>query len=231
MFMFMPVSKTLPPPERIHAPRQQRGRQRQDALIRAGLHLTSTRHWDDVKVADIAAEIGCSIGTFYTRFHTKAAYFEVLVDLVTQAMQEASSAFFAAPERALETEHEFLHRWVALGLQSFTRHRGLYATAIIELRRKSAEEALQSPLLRFRENSRAQFLHAMARWPHWQGDEAREQLLFAFQILQGVLINAVLTNPGPLYLQDPALQVHLTAVLARYLGVQQQATSPMRRKA
>ena len=229
--MFMSASKLLPQPERMHAPRQQRGRQRQDALIRAGLHLTSTRHWDDVKVADIAAEIGCSIGTFYTRFHTKAAYFEVLVDLVTQAMQEASNAFFAAPERALESEHEFLERWVALGLQSFTRHRGLYATAVIELRRKSAEEALQSPLLRFRESSRAQFLHAMARWPHWRGDEAQEQLLFAFQMLQGVLVNAVLTNPGPLHLQDPALQMQLTAVLARYLGVQQQATSPMRRKA
>ncbi|OJU90303.1 MAG: hypothetical protein BGO13_08400 [Burkholderiales bacterium 66-5] len=71
----------------------------------------------------------------------------------------------------------------------------------------------------------------MARWPRWRGDSAQEQLLFAFQLLQGVLINAVLTNPGPLYLQDPALQGQLTAVLARYLGVQQQPASAIRRKA
>ncbi|MEO7128220.1 MAG: TetR family transcriptional regulator, partial [Rhodoferax sp.] len=53
--------------ERLTAPpRQQRGRDRQQALIEAGLQLTGTRDWADVTVGDIAAALGCSVGTFYT---------------------------------------------------------------------------------------------------------------------------------------------------------------------
>ena len=215
------MARNLPPPPRhlVHAPRQQRGRERQDALIRAGLQLTETRHWDEVQAGDIAAAIGCSTGTFYTRFHTKAAYFEVLVDLVTQAMQARSNAFFEAPERALETESQFIDRWVALGLHSFATHRGLYATAVVELRRLPRGQAARSPLLRFRDRSRAQLLQAMGRWPRWQTEAGQRQLLFAHQLLQGVLVNAALTNPGPLRLKDPRLHHELVALLLAYLGL------------
>jgi AcrR family transcriptional regulator len=104
----------------VLAPRQQRGRDRQEALLQAGLHLTRTRHWDEVKVGDIAKEIGCSTGTFYTRFHDKAAYFEVLIGLVAEVMQQRADAFFAAPERMHETPREFVAQWIDLVLRSFS---------------------------------------------------------------------------------------------------------------
>ncbi|WHZ12353.1 MAG: regulatory protein, TetR [Burkholderiaceae bacterium] len=213
-----------PPRHLVRAPRQQRGRDRQDALIRAGLHLTETRNWDEVKVEDIAAEIGCSTGTFYTRFRNKAAYFDVLVDLVTQVMQTRSNAFFDAPERGLETPQEFIERWIALALHSFATHRGLYATAVIELRRHPPQVVAASPLLRFRDRSREQFMQAMARWPRWRSAAARRPLLFAHQLVQGVLINAVLTNPGPLQLQDPEFHAQLAAALSAYLGLREAST-------
>ncbi|MBS0317423.1 MAG: TetR/AcrR family transcriptional regulator [Proteobacteria bacterium] len=215
----MPERVPKPPRHLVRAPRQQRGRERQDALIRAGLHLTETRNWDEVKVDDIAAEIGCSTGTFYTRFHNKAAYFDVLVDLVTQAMQARSNAFFDAPERNAESPHQFVERWIGLALHSFATHRGLYAAAVIELRRDPPQRAAASPLLRFRDRSREQFMQAMARWPHWRSEAARRQLLFAHQLLQGVLVNAVLTDPGPLHLRDPELRAQLAATLSAYLGL------------
>lgn len=204
-------------------PRQQRGRDRQQALIEAGLQLTSTRDWADVTVGDIAAAIGCSVGTFYTRFHNKEAYFDVLLGLVTDLMQQRADAFYAAPERSSETPAQFIASWVALVLNSFSLHRGLYATAVLGLRRRRPEPAGESPLLQMRDQGREQFAAAMKRWPEWRGAAARQRLQFAPQLLQGVLVNAVLTDPGPLRLDDAALQRQLVAALCAYLGLQTSA--------
>lgn len=200
-------------------PRQQRGRDRQRALIEAGLQLTSARDWADVTVGDIAAAIGCSVGTFYTRFHNKDAYFDVLLGLVTELMQQRADAFYADPARESETAAQFIANWVALVLQSFSLHRGLYATAVLGQRRRPGV-AGDSPLLRLRDHGRAQFAAAMAHRPGWRSAAARQRLQFAPQLLQGVLVNAVLTDPGPLHLDDAALQQQLVVALCAYLGLQ-----------
>ncbi|ODV10246.1 MAG: hypothetical protein ABT20_08625 [Rubrivivax sp. SCN 70-15] len=217
-------------PERLAAPpRQQRGRDRQQALLEAGLRLTATRNWADVTVGDIATAIGCSTGTFYTRFHTKDAYFDVLLGLVAELMQQRADAFYAAPERRTETATEFVAAWVGLVLHSFSVHRGLYAAAVLDLRRLAPEAAAATPLVRMRDRSREQLVEAMARRPGWRGAVARARLHFAHQMLQGVLINAVLTDPGPLHLDDPALEHQLVAALCGYLGLHEQATPRPRR--
>ena len=207
-------------PERLAAPpHQQRGRDRQQALLGAGLQLTAARDWADVTVGDIAAAIGCSVGTFYTRFHNKDAYFDVLLGLVTRLMQQRADAYYADPRRRAETPVQFIASWVALVLHSFSVHRGLYAAAVLALRRLPPEAAAATPLLRMRDRGREQFVAAMARRPGWRGTAARRRLLFAQQLLQGVLVNAVLTDPGPLHLDDAALQPQLAAALCAYLGL------------
>ena len=210
---------SIPSPNLVLAPRQQRGRDRQEALLQAGLHLTRTRHWDEVKVGDIAKEIGCSTGTFDTRFHDKAAYFEVLIGLVAEVMQQRADSFFAAPERMHETPREFVAQWLDLVLRSFSLHRGLYAAAVIDLRRQPRAVRAQSPLIGFRNQSRTQFISAMARWGFWNSEAGRQQLEFAHQLVQGVLINAALTDPGPLHLDDAKLHEQLAAVMFAYLGL------------
>lgn len=203
----------------VRAPQQQRGREREKALIRAGLHLTETRDWDDVKVSDIAAEIGCSTGTFYTRFHNKDAYFDVLLDLLVQAMVRHTEAFHADPARTRESAAKFIGHWVRMGVQSFRQHRGLYATAMLKLRRLTPAERSLSPLIRLREASRARLLQTMAQHADWDGPAARQRLIFAHQLVQGVLINAVLTDPGPLRLDDAAFETELAAMVFAYLGL------------
>lgn len=207
-------------PEGLAAPpRQQRGRDRQQALIEAGLRLTATRNWADVSVGDIAAAIGCSVGTFYTRFHDKDSYFAVLLSLVCALLQQRADAFFAAPERADEEAPAFLQAWVALSCQSFALHRGLYAAAVLDLRRHTAEQVASMPLVQLRDRSRQQLLTTMARWPAWHSAAAQARLRFAHQMLQGVLINAALTDPGPLKLDDPAFARELAAAVCAYLGL------------
>lgn len=210
----------------VHAPQQQRGREREQALIRAGLRLTETRDWDEVKVSDIAAEIGCSTGTFYTRFHNKDAYFDVLLDLLVQAMVRHTEAFHADAARTRESAAGFIAQWVHMGVQSFRQHRGLYATAMLKLRRLTLDERSQSPLIHLRETSRARLLQTMARHADWRTPAAQERLIYAHQLMQGVLINAVLTDPGPLHLGDAAFKTELTAMVLAYLGLTPPSNAP-----
>lgn len=213
-----PLSANLP--ERCATPpRQRRGRQRQQALIDAGLRLTQQRDWDDVTIADIAAAIGCSVGTFYTRFHTKDAYFDALLELMVDAMLQRARAFHAAPERRSESTGELVARWVELAVESFRQHRGLYATALLRLRRLAPEARRASPLLRLRDRGRVLFLAAMKRHPGWADDAARAPLLFAQQVLRSALLNAVLTDGGPLHLDDAEFARQLTRLLCAYLGI------------
>lgn len=220
----MSESTASPTKPGVYTPQQQRSREREKALLRAGLHLTETRDWDDVKVSDIAAEIGCSTGTFYTRFHNKDAYFDVLLDLLVQAMVRHTEAFHAAPARTRETATEFVAHWVHMGVQSFRQHRGLYATAMLKLRRLMPGARAQFPLVCLREASRARLLETMAHHAGWSTPAAQQRLTFAHQLMQGVLINAVLTDPGPLHLNDEAFETELTTMLCAYLGLAAPAT-------
>lgn len=213
------VASTSLPARCATPPRQQRGRERQQALIDAGLRLTQTRDWDDVTIADIAAAIDCSVGTFYTRFHTKDAYFDTLLGLMVDAMLRRAQAFHAAPERREESASELVAGWVDLAVNSFRLHRGLYATALLNLRRLAPEARAASPLLRLRDRSRALFLSAMKRHSGWSGAAARADLLFAQQILRSALLNAALTDGGPLHLDDAEFARQLTRLLCGYLGI------------
>ncbi len=200
-------------------PRQQRSRDRQQALIEAGMQLTATKDWANVSVGEIAAMIGCSVGTFYTRFHSKEAYFDVLLGLVADWLQQSSDAFYAAPKRQAESPEDFIKSWVRLTLNSYVMHRGLYAASVLRTRQLTAgsEAIAVSPLLLLRDRGRKQFFDAMIRRPGWRTVAAQRRLTFAPQLLQGVLVNAALTDPGPLRLDDPALQAELVEALCAYL--------------
>lgn len=215
------ISASAPPRHLVHPPQQRRGHVRQQALIRAGLHLTETRDWDAITVGDIAAEIGCSTGTFYTRFHSKEAYFDVLLEHMVASMLDRNEAFYTDPRRRVESTSEFISHWVRLGVGSFQRHRGLYATGTLNVRRLSAEARASTPLLRLRARSRALLLSNWQRHhPGWDQPEAQGRLLFMHQMVQGVLLNAVLTQPGPLQLDDPRFTHELTLAACAYLGLQ-----------
>ncbi|WP_326533987.1 TetR/AcrR family transcriptional regulator [Pseudorhodoferax sp.] len=201
------------------APKQRRGQLRQQALVEAGLRLTATRRWAEVTVADIAAAIGCSVGTFYTRFHNKDAYFAVLQQLLAEVLLQRLQAFHAAPQRRRESASAFIAAWTQLIARSYCLHRGLYAAALAQTQQLPREAVVQLPLARVRLATRAQLVAAMAARPGWAGEAAAARLGFAHQMLHGVLVSAVLTDPGPLQLDEPALVEQASCALCAYLGL------------
>ena len=201
------------------APKQQRGRERQQALVEAGLRLTGTRRWSEVTVGDIAAEIGCSVGTFYTRFRNKDAYFAVLQTLLAEVLTQRLDAFHAAPERVDEDAGAFIVAWTRLIVGSYRLHRSLYAAVLAQTQQLPRAEVAALPLAQLRVHTRQRLVAAMAERPDWDTAEAAARLGFAHQLLHGLLVSAVLTDPGPLRLDSAALHVQAALAMCAYLGL------------
>lgn len=213
------------PAQHAAAPKRPRGLERQQALVEAGLRLTSTRRWSEVTVGDIAAAIGCSVGTFYTRFRSKDAYFAVLQQLLAEVLAQRLDAFHQAPARRRESASAFVLAWVHLIVRSFCLHRGLYAAVLVQTQHVPRETVRDMPLARLRQASRARLVEAMAQRPGWQDEAAAARLGFAHQMLHGLLVSAVLTDPGPIPLDEPALVAEASRALCAYLGLPRPRTT------
>ena len=201
------------------APKRQRGRERQQALVEAGLRLTDTRRWSEVTVGDIAAEIDCSVGTFYTRFRNKDAYFAVLQTLLAEVLTQRLEAFHTAPEREGESAAAFIAAWTRLIVGSYRLHRGLYAAVLAQTQQLPRAAVAALPLARLRVLTRQRLVTAMAARPGWDSAEAATRLGFAHQLLHGLLVSAVLTDPGPLRLDSAAFCEQATHAICATLGL------------
>ena len=81
----------------VVAPKQSRGQETQARLIDACLRLVADRPFEQISVAEIAAEAGVSVGNFYRRFRSKEAILPDLFDAY-----ETRYAAFSEEMRQLE---------------------------------------------------------------------------------------------------------------------------------
>jgi AcrR family transcriptional regulator len=68
------------------APRSKRGRATRAALLQAGRRVLERDGFVDAKIADISAEAGVAVGSFYTHFRDKDDLFAALVEETTAVM-------------------------------------------------------------------------------------------------------------------------------------------------
>ncbi len=236
MFMFIrmrpyvikPAALQSLPESLAKQPRQTRSHERQRAMLAAGLKLTETRGWDQVTIVDIAAENGFSAGSFYTRFRDKQAYLEVLTTLVADQMQVRMDAYVARAEQAGHDAPNLLAGFVDEALNTYTRLRGIFRASLLNRKRRQSEETFENPFLRVRLYSCEQFTRLLL--PHLALDEvsARRRLGFAHQMMNSTLVNAVLTDPGPLHMNEPAFREEMVDGLLAYLDLPRKPASALR---
>jgi AcrR family transcriptional regulator len=70
--------------------RQQRSEETRRKLLLAGFTLLNNGSFDDISIAQIASSAGCSVGSFYQRFRNKDAYFEFLVEGISEALRNVA---------------------------------------------------------------------------------------------------------------------------------------------
>jgi len=132
----VPKSSSRPVPSGVVAPRQERGRATQRAILRAFRRLLTRRSFVDVTVRDIVDEAGCSIGAFYTRFASKEA---LLVPLVGELTADATQAL-AEATRPRSNLEEQVGAYVETMVDWFARNRRVLSEAIPAARGTGAAE-------------------------------------------------------------------------------------------
>ena len=224
--------QTIPAPTRaVRRPRraaplpvvQPRALATQDALLAAGRRLLRDRTLDALSVADIAAESGMSVGSFYGRFRDKASYFAVLQERANAEWLDEGRAMLHRRRRGTPRAASLLREICAAYVGIFRRERGFVLAA---LRHASTHPGSWTP---FRSAGQAFVAEATDVLEPLLGHLPRAQrasrLRFAMQLMFATGINAVLNDPGPIPLEDPQLELELARALCAYLEVPWTAAS------
>ncbi|CAG2146883.1 hypothetical protein LMG19282_03042 [Cupriavidus campinensis] len=203
-------------PSILQPPRQRRAKETEQALLTAGRELLAQRDFAAVSVAQIAAACQVSVGAFYGRFRDKMAFFDALRTLVMEET-DASVARYLDEGRWGETPpRQIVEKTMRFLLTGCHNNRGVI--------RASLKHATTRPeeWLPHQKNGQEIVDRLVAllvpRLPV-PAEEAEQRVRFAMQVVFGMIVNAVLNDPGPLTLADERLPVELTRMVASYLDL------------
>lgn len=201
--------------------RQNRSVKNRDGFIRAGIEALHSKSFDDLKISDLAKASGNSVGSFYTRFQDKEAYFRALRVFSIDAIEREIVADFT--EAALQNMEpgDALDRLVDLmGAIFASRFRGVLRESYPRI--MDADD----PWAPMRANAQkvVKTLHNGLgnAFPIYTTEETLVRLSFCFQMITGVLQNDLVNNYHVFKLDDGTVLDGLKEALRAYMGVPRQ---------
>jgi len=189
-------------PER---PKQARSIARRLSLVEHGAELFNTCDLDELSIAEITGGVGFSTGSFYSYFADKAELFIAVQQLVA-TRQNARIAGHFADAQTLNLSAR-LRLAVEFSITYFRAETGLIRSALRYERRIPQGWAPNR-------NTTARVVEATVAG---LGAADTERLQVAIQLSFGLLVNALLHDPGPLHLDDPALADKILIAMTPYL--------------
>ncbi len=198
-------------------PVQARSAATREAMLAAGRSLLAEREFDALAIADLAAAIGMSVGSFYGRFQDKQAFFDELQTQVIGEWREDIARTFAVlreqqrPAAAVVVQAcrltVGLMRADSGFLRSALKHESTHPgswTPVKQVARELVDEllALLAPLL-----------------THVPMAQRAVRVRFAMQMTYGTCLTAVLHDPGPMALASRDLERELAKMMGLYLGL------------
>lgn len=188
-------------------PKQERSRARRQALIEYGAELLNRRDLDEVSIAEITGALGYSTGSFYSYFADKEAFFVAVQKWVNDDLNKAFKAAFANGRLADAPLPARLEACLTFTLAYFRRRTGVIRAALRYERRIPAGWA----------PNRARTRQIVQAATEGLSPPERERLETAIQLAFGLMVNALLHDPGPLRLADETLGPRVMAALGPYL--------------
>jgi AcrR family transcriptional regulator len=187
--------------------RQKRSRETTAALLQAGAELLRTHSLAELSIGALCRQVGATVGAFYSRFESKDAYFNALIELAARD-GESMLANLSGNERLADTGLAERCQFLVTGIVGWIRkHEGVLRAALQHDDTRPdrwttfkglarATTARATPLL----------LPAMGK-----GREAAKtrSIAIGFQVVLGTLVNAILNDPGPLSIHDREMEVRL----------------------
>ncbi len=215
------VSKALfgLPSSHVLPTMQLRSLERQKAMLSAGLKLTEQSDWEKVSVAEIAAVNGFSVGSFYTRFQNKQAYLDVLISIVALQMRKKMDVFIEQQRTNSESGLQKLDSFVQQTIHTFLSLKGILRMSVVNRRKDTNGEVVIYPFTEARAYSCEQFVQLMTPYLSHNDENAHVRLSFAHQMINSTLMNAILTDPGPVHLNSEVFKQEMVAAISAYIGL------------
>jgi AcrR family transcriptional regulator len=204
------VASSEPAQAGVRSAKQARSQRKHDALLQAGRRLLDSHDLGSLSVAQLTRDAGMAVGSFYSRFDDKDAWFaellrctgdEVMLDTVALLQSVRWKRASDARKVALIVQHIVdIHR----------QHRGIFRAALSDATPAARHAA---PLHAYgRQLAEAVHQALAGRLQRVPLAQRRLRVGIALQIVYGTLVNAVLRDPGPIALDDPRLERELTRV-------------------
>jgi AcrR family transcriptional regulator len=218
-----------PFPEQLDFPgvtpsRQKRSRETTAALLAAGASLLQTRSLAEVSIDALCRKVGATVGAFYSRFESKDAYINALIQLAARDGNMILLLMTQNERLANASLAELCRVLVNVIICWMRRHEGVLRAAL-QLNRMQPDrwnlfKSLASESVAY---ATPPLLRAMGK-----GRKAAKSraIGFGFQVVLGTLVNAILNDPGPLSLHDRDMDVRLSACLLQLLRAEMKATAP-----
>ena len=191
--------------------RQRRSQETTVALLEAGAELLRDYGFDELSIDELCSRVGVTIGAFYGRFESKDAFFAALLSLASKRSLSAIDEAIAKDKHAGADLETVCRDIVAVVTDIIRRNEGVLRasmqyrteqpgpwTAVVETRIGIVERSM--PLL-------------LARMGRDRQAEKRRTVAFAFQILFGTLLHAVLNKPRLVGLHDDEMIDRLALVM------------------
>ena len=207
--------------------RQKRSREMTLALLQAGAEMLRTRSLSELSIEALCNKVGATVGAFYSRFDSKEAYFNALIELAARD-GDRELLLMAETELFKGVDLAGLCGILVSGITAWIRnHEGVLRAALQHggtrpdrwtpfKRRARAMTERATPLL----------LAAMGK-----GREAakKRSIAFGFQVVFGTLVNAILNDPGPVSLRDGEMEARLGRCLLQTLQAEMKTTAARRK--
>ncbi len=188
-------------------PKQARSKARRQALLEYGAELLNRRDLDEISIAEITAALGFATGSFYSYFRDKEDFFVAVQHWVNDDLNGAFQNAFSNSHIAMKPLPHRLQICLDFTIEYFRKRTGVIRSALRYERRIPGGWAPNRTRTRQIIDAAAQGL----------GAKEREKLETVLQLAFGLLVNALLHDPGPLKLSDENLKMRILAALTPYL--------------
>ena len=196
--------------------RQKRSRETTLALLKAGAEMLLTHTLSELSIEALCREVGATVGAFYSRFESKEAYFNVLIEL---AARDGGRGLSKIPPGTKFRDSDLAALCLALvrGITGWMReHEGVLRAALQHNDTKRPGTWRPFKRLAGGATLRATPLLLSAMGPGRKPAKTRT-IAFGFQVVFGTLVNAILNDPGPLSLKDGEIETRLGLCLLQIL--------------
>lgn len=204
-----------------NTPKQVRSQMTQDALLKAGRKIFAENLMDKVSVQEIASAAGVSVGGFYARFNNKESFFNVVQEAAAkEILIDTERVMFSSRLADVDLE-TYIHEIAKMTVRVFRKNRYLYIASIKNLydREDSWGPIRQVGVLASDNLRRAMEPRLEAQ----NTTRTLEDYRTVIQVISGLLINAILNDPGPVKLNSPKMITLVAQLITRLLDIYPEA--------